>query len=106
MQMAAKFKWDDIAEVLLDHKFYLTALELHTELLEHGKENKTLKDFFSNPGNFVSATPHSLAPPGVSTDLCKCMTFPHIPLMSFIETIVMLSARPSLELRRRIAISA
>ncbi|KAG5900415.1 hypothetical protein JTB14_029302 [Gonioctena quinquepunctata] len=30
----------------------LSALELHTELLESGKEIRQLKDFFSNPGNF------------------------------------------------------
>lgn len=48
---------DDIAKKLLDSKFYLTALELHTELIESGKkELPRLKDFFSNPANFEIQT--------------------------------------------------
>lgn len=43
---------DQIAVLLLKDKLLLTALELHTELLEVGKELPRLKDFFSNPGNF------------------------------------------------------
>ena len=43
---------DDIAKKLLDSKYYLSALEFHTELLEHGKELPRLKEFFSNPANF------------------------------------------------------
>ena len=30
----------------------LTALELHTELIESGRELHRLRDYFSNPGNF------------------------------------------------------
>ena len=67
--MAAKVDWDEIAGVLLEKRFYLTALELHTELLEGGRENRRLGDFFSNPGNFEPATPSSIARP--SSDLCK-----------------------------------
>lgn len=67
--MAAKVDWDEIACVLLEKRFYLTALELHTELLEGGRENRRLGDFFSNPGNFEPATPSSIARP--SSDLCE-----------------------------------
>ncbi|XP_074035176.1 RAB11-binding protein RELCH homolog isoform X3 [Leptinotarsa decemlineata] len=44
--------YNDIATKLLQDRLLLTALELHTELLESGKEIRQLKDFFSNPGNF------------------------------------------------------
>lgn len=71
--MAARIDWDEIAGVLLEKRFYLTALELHTELLEGGKENRKLGDFFSNPGNFESATPSSLARPAPSNDLCELL---------------------------------
>ena len=33
----------------------ISALELHSELLEAGKELSTLKNFFSNSGNFEQA---------------------------------------------------
>ena len=72
IKMAARIDWDEIADVLLEKRFYLTALELHTELLEGGRENRRLGDFFSNPGNFESATPSSLARP--SSDLCEHST--------------------------------
>lgn len=48
--------YNDIAAKLIHDKFLLTALELHTELLESGKELRQLKDFFSNPGNFEIQT--------------------------------------------------
>ncbi|XP_061850599.1 RAB11-binding protein RELCH isoform X4 [Colius striatus] len=50
---------DVIAAQLLRDQFLLTALELHTELLETGRELPRLRDFFSNPGNFErqSGTP-------------------------------------------------
>ena len=44
--------WDAIASKLLKDKLTLTALELHTELVEAGRELPRLRDFFSNPGNF------------------------------------------------------
>lgn len=44
----------DIASKLLRDRYYLSALELHTELIESGKEIPKLKEFFSNPGNFES----------------------------------------------------
>ena len=44
--------WDTIAAKLLREKLTLTALELHTELVEAGRELPRLRDFFSNPGNF------------------------------------------------------
>ncbi|XP_065212820.1 RAB11-binding protein RELCH homolog [Planococcus citri] len=42
----------DIASKLLNDRLLLTALELHCELSEAGKEVPQLKEFFSNPGNF------------------------------------------------------
>eukprot|EP00092_Neocalanus_flemingeri_P000947 GFUD01001010.1.p1 GENE.GFUD01001010.1~~GFUD01001010.1.p1 ORF type:complete len:1137 (+),score=328.05 GFUD01001010.1:129-3539(+) len=44
-----------VAERLLEEGFLLTALEFHTELLEAGRELKTLTEFFSNPSNLLSA---------------------------------------------------
>ncbi|KAG8229227.1 hypothetical protein J437_LFUL008864 [Ladona fulva] len=44
--------YEDIAVKLINENFLLTALELHTELIERGRGVKTLKEFFSNPGNF------------------------------------------------------
>ncbi|XP_062500867.1 RAB11-binding protein RELCH homolog isoform X2 [Corticium candelabrum] len=46
------FGWDSIAERLLEQRFLLSALELHLELTEAGKELPRLRNFFSNPGNF------------------------------------------------------
>ncbi|XP_029838748.3 RAB11-binding protein RELCH homolog isoform X2 [Ixodes scapularis] len=43
---------DRIASKLLKDNFILTALELHAELLESGRELPRLRDYFSNPGNF------------------------------------------------------
>jgi len=50
--MAAKISLDQIASYLLKQNFILTALELHTELAESGREVPRLRDFFSNPANF------------------------------------------------------
>ncbi|GBP19003.1 LisH domain and HEAT repeat-containing protein KIAA1468 homolog [Eumeta japonica] len=44
--------YEDIATKLLQDQYFLTALELHTELVENGKELPQLREFFSNPGNF------------------------------------------------------
>jgi len=43
---------DVVANRLLDDHLFLTALELHMELLESGRELSRLRDFFSNPANF------------------------------------------------------
>ncbi|GFV50542.1 RAB11-binding protein RELCH homolog [Trichonephila clavipes] len=43
---------EKLAVKLLKHNFILTALELHTELVESGRELPVLRDYFSNPGNF------------------------------------------------------
>lgn len=48
----AEISWDGIASKLLKDNFILTALELHTELVESGRELPRLRDYFSNPGNF------------------------------------------------------
>lgn len=44
--------YSDIASKLINDRLLLTALELHTELIEAGKEVRVLRDFFSNPANF------------------------------------------------------
>ncbi|KAG7187845.1 hypothetical protein KM043_016879 [Ampulex compressa] len=46
--------YEEIAAKLLNEKLLLTALELHAELCEAGKELPVLRDFFSNPNNFES----------------------------------------------------
>lgn len=46
------FTLDSIAAKLIKDNFVLTALELHTELLESGRELPRLRDYFSNPANF------------------------------------------------------
>ncbi|XP_066481812.1 RAB11-binding protein RELCH isoform X2 [Tiliqua scincoides] len=65
---------DALAAQLLRDQFVLTALELHTELLESGRELPRLRDYFSNPGNFerqgggggaVAPTPLASAAPGL-----------------------------------------
>lgn len=48
--------YKDFATKLLEDRLLLTALELHTELVEAGKELKVLRDYFSNPGNFETHT--------------------------------------------------
>lgn len=48
--------YNDIAAKLLEDRLLLTALELHTEFVEAGKELRVLRDFFSNPGNFETST--------------------------------------------------
>ncbi|KYM80526.1 hypothetical protein ALC53_09076 [Atta colombica] len=47
--------YEEIATKLLNEKLFLTALELHAELCEAGKELSILKEFFSNPNNFESS---------------------------------------------------
>ena len=54
---ASSRDWDEFSSALLDDGFVLTALELYTELLECGKEVPSLRDYFSNPGNFEHAIP-------------------------------------------------
>lgn len=57
---SSKISLDQIASVLLRENFMLTALELHTELCELGREVPRLRDFFSNPANFEQ-TPAAFA---------------------------------------------
>ncbi|KYQ57830.1 hypothetical protein ALC60_03186 [Trachymyrmex zeteki] len=47
--------YEEMATKLLNEKLFLTALELHAELCEAGKELPILKEFFSNPNNFESS---------------------------------------------------
>ena len=44
--------FDRIASKLLRSGYLLTALELHAELIERGKESSRLRDYFDNPHNF------------------------------------------------------
>lgn len=46
--------YEEIATKLLNEKLLLTALELHAELCEAGKELPILREFFSNPNHFES----------------------------------------------------
>lgn len=57
-----KLSYSDIAEKLIKDKLWLTALELHAELIEAGKEVPRLRDFFSNPGNFENQSRQDLFP--------------------------------------------
>lgn len=63
----ARLSIDAIAAQLLRDQYLLTALELHTELLESGRELPRLRDYFSNPGNFErqSGTPPGMGAPGM-----------------------------------------
>ncbi|XP_076057124.1 RAB11-binding protein RELCH homolog [Oratosquilla oratoria] len=47
-----KLNWDDVAHKLLQENLLLTALELHSELVESGRELPRLRDYFSNPAHF------------------------------------------------------
>ncbi|XP_039261112.2 RAB11-binding protein RELCH homolog [Styela clava] len=51
-ERSSKVNVDSIAEYLLRKQYVLTALELHMELMESGKELSRLRNYFSNPGNF------------------------------------------------------
>ena len=71
---------ESVANLLIEKRLVLTALELHTELLERGKEVKELKDYFSNPGNFEQAIPQPLSSiksdigeGGIYMYVCTCM---------------------------------
>lgn len=57
----ADVTYSDIATKLLADRLLLTALELHCELTEAGKEIPRLKEFFSNPGNFEQNTKNELS---------------------------------------------
>lgn len=63
----ARLSIDAIAAQLLRDQYLLTALELHMELLESGRELPRLRDYFSNPGNFErqSGTPPGMGAPGI-----------------------------------------
>lgn len=51
--------YGEIAKKLLDDRLLLTALELHYELVEAGKELPGLREFFSNPSNFEHSSPQN-----------------------------------------------
>lgn len=61
--------WEATASALLEDGLVLTALELHTELLESGREVAALRDYFSNPGNFEHALPQPPASRLLSADM-------------------------------------
>lgn len=69
--------WEEVASALLEDGFFLTALELHAELLESGKELSSLRDYFSNPGNFETAFPQpptALLGNDLGSHACNCCT--------------------------------
>jgi hypothetical protein len=56
-------KWhvyDTVAKFLLKNRFYLTALEFYTELLENGYDLPRLREYFSNPANFEGSSSTSI----------------------------------------------
>ncbi|ELT88848.1 hypothetical protein CAPTEDRAFT_190660 [Capitella teleta] len=57
---------DHIAFHLLRENYVLTALELHTELMETGRELPRLRNFFSNPANFERTKFGESSPPGLA----------------------------------------
>ncbi|XP_044149056.1 RAB11-binding protein RELCH isoform X2 [Bufo gargarizans] len=57
---------DAVAAQLLRDQLLLTALELHSELLETGRELPRLRDYFSNPGNFERPTAGAPTAAGIS----------------------------------------
>lgn len=63
--VAGDISYGDIATKLINDNLLLTALELHTELVEAGREIPKLKEFFSNPGNFEhqAASRPEISPP-------------------------------------------
>ena len=67
-EMVLDFKgttMDGVAAKLLKDNFILTALELHTELLESGRELPRLRDYFSNPANFERTRQNEASSPGL-----------------------------------------
>ncbi|KAL4235190.1 hypothetical protein ACF0H5_006828 [Mactra antiquata] len=68
-----ELSWDAIAAKLLKEKLTLTALELHTELVEAGRELPRLRDYFSNPGNFERSKEDS--PPSTLPRTSSIQTF-------------------------------
>ena len=62
---------NEVAKRLLRWKFLLSALEVHTELCERGRELPLLRDFFSNPGNFeTNARYDGISISGISKLFC------------------------------------
>lgn len=53
--------YNEVASKLINDRLLLTALELHTELIEAGKELRILRDFFSNPANFELQSQEALS---------------------------------------------
>ena len=74
-----------IATSLVESRFILTALELHSELTERGKESNFLRDYFSNPVHFEQPLPQLTEPSfqvGLRLKLCgkvnKCVRACHV----------------------------
>lgn len=70
--------YEEMATKLLNEKLLLTALELHAELCEAGKELPILKEFFSNPNNFENSNikPEPFTPMRMYlVSLVKILTF-------------------------------
>ena len=75
---AVEISWDGIASKLLKDNFILTALELHTELVESGRELPRLRDYFSNPGNFERTKEDTPSPTLRKHCIQMFALFPHL----------------------------
>ncbi|XP_021937822.1 lisH domain and HEAT repeat-containing protein KIAA1468-like isoform X2 [Zootermopsis nevadensis] len=68
--VTSEISYADIATKLINENLLLTALELHTELVEAGREIPKLRDFFSNPGNFEhQAAPRLEISPSIQSEV-------------------------------------
>nr|CAD7408586.1 unnamed protein product [Timema cristinae] len=92
--------YSDIATKLLKENFLLTALELHTELVEAGRELPKLKEFFSNPGNFEQASLRPETLPSIRSLSAWSSTYSLARLMGY-ERVRAFSESTWIKLNRR-----
>lgn len=69
--------YQNVADQLLNSGLLLTALELHVELTERGKELTSLKKFFENSSNFEKYTRKFSVPPSPSPSQASIEGFKH-----------------------------
>ncbi|TRY74860.1 hypothetical protein TCAL_11211 [Tigriopus californicus] len=69
--------YQSVADQLLSSGLLLTALELHVELAERGKELTSLKKFFENPSNFEKYTRKFSVPPSPCPSQASIEGFKH-----------------------------
>lgn len=74
-----ELSYDSIAVKLLKDNLWLSALELHTELTENGRQLPRLRDYFSNPGNFEKQSTDARGGSPQVGNLCECWDkFPEV----------------------------